>query len=101
MLLFVVATTETEAGRYIGYLGNHMIDYGWSIPVISSCSLIVVSNCGIWHKFGGPYVFWRSDLTHLTLDKMTAVSQTVVSDAFLWMEMVVFWLDKQFTLVCS
>ena len=57
MLLFVVVTTETEAGRYIGYLGNHKIDYGWSIPVSNSSSLIAVSNSGIWHEFGGPYVF--------------------------------------------
>ena len=32
------------------------------------------------------------DLTHLSLDKMSAVSQTIFSDAFSWMKIFVFWL---------
>ena len=31
-------------------------------------------------------------LTHLPLVKMAVISQTIVSDAFLWMKMFVFWL---------
>ena len=31
-------------------------------------------------------------LTHLLLHKMTAISQTIFSDAFSWMERFVFWL---------
>ena len=30
-------------------------------------------------------------LTHLPLDKMAAISQTILSDAFLWMKSFVFW----------
>ena len=31
-------------------------------------------------------------LTHLTLDKMAAISQAIFSDAFSWMKSSVFWL---------
>ena len=34
-----------------------------------------------------------SVLTHLPLDKMAAISQTVFSYAFLWMKSFVFWLE--------
>ena len=30
-------------------------------------------------------------LTHLSLDKMAAISQTIFSDAFLWKKSFVFW----------
>ena len=32
-------------------------------------------------------------LTHLSLDKMAAILQTMFSDAFLWMKSFVFWLE--------
>ena len=32
------------------------------------------------------------DLTHLPMDKMAAISQTIFSDAFLWMKFFLFWL---------
>ena len=31
-------------------------------------------------------------LTHLPLDKMAAISQTIFSDAYSWMKHFVFWL---------
>ena len=37
-------------------------------------------------------------LTHLPLDKMTAISQTIFSDAFLWMKNFVFWLRLHLSL---
>ena len=38
-------------------------------------------------------------LTHLSLDKMAAISQTIFSDAFSWMTTLYF--DQNFTEVCS
>ena len=38
-------------------------------------------------------------LTHLSLDKMAAISQKTLSDAFWWMEN--FYFDSNFTEVCS
>ena len=32
-------------------------------------------------------------LTHLTVDKMAAISQTIFSDAFSWMKNITFWLN--------
>ena len=37
-------------------------------------------------------------LTHLLLDKMTTVSQTIFSDAFPWMKSIVFWLKFSWSL---
>ena len=39
-----------------------------------------------------PFYSGLEVLTHLLLDKMTAISQTIFSDAFLWMKSFVFWL---------
>ena len=36
-----------------------------------------------------------SCLTHLPVDKMAAISQTLISDAFSWMKSFVFWLQFQ------
>ena len=59
-----------------------------------------------WHRCHGlqTWVYWytnqpttwflpavTSSLTHLPLDKMTAIAQTILSDAFLWMKSFVFW----------
>ena len=38
-------------------------------------------------------------LTHLPLDKMSAVSQTIFSDAFSWMKSLVFWLKFHWSLL--
>ena len=38
-------------------------------------------------------------LTHLPLDKMAAISQTIFSDAFSWMKFLYF--DYDFTEFCS
>ena len=37
-------------------------------------------------------------LTHLPLDKMAAISQTIFSDAFSWMKSFVFWLKSDWNL---
>ena len=37
-------------------------------------------------------------LTHLPLDKMAAISQTIFSDAFLWLKSCVFWLKLHWSL---
>ena len=37
-------------------------------------------------------------LTHLPLDKMAAISQTISSDAFWWMKIFVFWLKFHWSL---
>ena len=37
-------------------------------------------------------------LTHLPLDKMVAISQTIFSNAFSWMKMFVFWLKFHWSL---
>ena len=36
-------------------------------------------------------------LTHLSLDKMAAISQKTLSKAFLWMRSFAFWLSGQLT----
>ena len=38
-------------------------------------------------------------LTHLHLDKMDAISQTIFSDAFSWMKSFVFWLKFHWSLL--
>ena len=38
------------------------------------------------------------ELTHLSLDKMAAISQTIFSDVFSWMKSFVFWLKFQWSL---
>ena len=40
-------------------------------------------------------VLQYSPLTHLPLDKMAAISQTISSDAFLWIKSLVFWSKFQ------
>ena len=40
-------------------------------------------------------------LTHLPLDKMATVSQTIFSDAFSWMKMFEFWLKFHWSLFPS
>ena len=42
---------------------------------------------------------WTKPITHLPLDKMAAISQTIFSDTFSWMKSFVYWL--KFTEVCS
>ena len=42
-----------------------------------------------WEKW--PYHF-QSKLTHLSLDKMAAISQMIFSDEFVWLKSFVFWL---------
>ena len=39
------------------------------------------------------------ELTLLSLDKMAIISQTIFSDAFLWMKSLVFWLKFQWSLI--
>ena len=41
------------------------------------------------------YIKWHDQLTHLPLDKMTANSQTIFSDAFSWTIFFLFWLKFQ------
>ena len=43
------------------------------------------------------FLFWTS-LTHLPLDKMAAISQTILSDGFSWMKNFVFWLKFNWNL---
>ena len=44
------------------------------------------------------YVICRSELTHWGRDKMDAISQTTLSNAFLWMKMLEFWLKFHWSL---
>ena len=44
----------------------------------------------IWH--------WSLRLTHLPLDEMAAISQTIFSDPFLWMKIFVFGLNFHWSL---
>ena len=37
-------------------------------------------------------IIYKSPLTHLPLDKMAAISQTIFSNAFSWIKNLVFWL---------
>ena len=37
-------------------------------------------------------------LTHLPLDKMATILQTIVSDVFLWMKSIIFWLKFHWNL---
>ena len=37
-------------------------------------------------------------LTHLPLDKLAAISQTIFLDAFVWMESFVFWFKIEISL---
>ena len=39
-----------------------------------------------------PWHMWKNPLTHLPLDKRDAVSQTIFSNAFSWMESFISWL---------
>ena len=39
-----------------------------------------------------------NNLTHLALDKLAAISQTIFSDAFPWMKKFVFWLKFHWSL---
>ena len=39
-----------------------------------------------------PTIVTYTWLTHLPVAKMAAISHTIISDAFSWMEMFVFWL---------
>ena len=40
----------------------------------------------------------KPPLTHLPLDKMAAISQTIFSNAFSWMKSLVFWLQFHWSL---
>ena len=40
-----------------------------------------------------------NELTHLPLDKMAAISQTIFSDAFWWIKSFIFWLKFHWSLL--
>ena len=72
-------------------------DLGGSIPLTVGLA-IAISHLWAVRPFlspsyvdlpaGHPFV-----LTHLPLDKMAAISQTIFADTFLWMKSFVFWLQ--------
>ena len=67
-----------------------------------SCNLIVyTSRLGDTYTHqgtGSPLVQTINCLTHLPLDKMAVVLQTIYSHAFSWMKSLVFWLKFHWSL---
>ena len=54
-------------------------------------------------SFKKPILAWGQEviisaLTHLSLDKMAAILQTVFSDAFSWMKIFIFWSEFHWSL---
>ena len=53
----------------------------------------------LWHiRISHRPMLGKPTLTHLPLDKMAAISQTVFSYAFSWIERLVFWFKFQWSL---
>ena len=67
----------------------------WVTVVVTWNHFIFTSNrpCGItwWLPCWDMRVDHTDHLTHLPLDKMVAISQTIFSDAFSWKKSFVFW----------
>ena len=63
------------------------------IPALVEIMAIIWINDGLiyWHKYAS---LCLSDLTHLSWDKMAAISQTTFSNAFLWIKVTfLFWFE--------
>ena len=57
----------------------------------ASCKIDIFLNDWSWIHDWSIYSLVSNVLTHLPLDKMATISQTIFSDAFSWMKMFVFW----------
>ena len=66
----------------------------------SSSRHVYTYICVIWGMLlTNPPRWWNIQiLTHLPTDKMAAISQTIFSDAFLWIKRFWFWLKFQWSL---
>ena len=58
----------------------------WTTELPQSMSIFTCTGCPVWQ------------LTHLPLDKMAAILQTIFSDAFSWMISSVLWLKFHWNL---
>ena len=59
-------------------------------------SLVRGQNCAC--SYPGPWYSQANVKTHLPLDKMAAILQTVFSDVFSWMKSFVFWIKFHWSL---
>ena len=74
---------------YAGDLRHHPARYDVIMTIIDTHYL-----CSV---MGMNYLTWQ-DLTHWGRDKMAAISQTTLSNAFSWMKMLEFWLKFHWSL---
>ena len=83
-------------------------NYWWHSSNIFPVNMPIHANTGpesYWWKqnqfYCGPVPACYGMLTHLPLDEMVAIWQTISSDAFLWMKSFVFWLKFHWSLLLS
>ena len=65
----------------------------WFLVILTKCLLTCqwyLKNKGNSRRFHDPIM--HCSISYLPLNKMAAVSQTVFSDAFSWMQSFIFWL---------
>ena len=100
----------TNAGvLLIGPLGTNFSEISIEIHIFSFRKMPLKMSLGNWQPsclslnvLSFWTITWSSvDLTDLPLDKMAAISQTMFSDAFLWMTSFVFWVKFHWSLFLS
>ena len=72
----------------------------WPQSGIHMTSSKCVNTCALWEMLlTNPPHWWNIQIsTHLPMDKMAAISQTIFSDAFLWIKRFGFWLKFQWSM---
>ena len=74
----------------------------WSIVTVAcwATDFQEIGSDSGWDMLSGAVPFFPlwPGLTHLPVDKVAAISQTIFSDAFSWMKSFVFWLNFHWNL---
>ena len=80
----------------------------WLVKTDTRASVLIVSHVmymgcqpatqSAWGDLKPIFYLFYDLLTHLSRDKMAAISQTIFSDAFSWMKSFIFWLKFHWTL---
>ena len=89
--MIAVCSPDVDRGQLGAHLGPTGPRYAPCRPH-ELCYLAHHQVCVHWHLRGSPFYTRKSFLAHWGRDKMTAISQRTISNAFLWMKMFKFWL---------
>ena len=91
-------TTQTAQLKILVFLTPLFTNRNWLIQHRDSVMDMWPHPRKGWNAITHPCLNFNTDLTHLPLDKMAAISQTIYSDAFSRMKSFIFWLKFHWSL---